>query len=290
MNLEKEILGKTSDGMEIEQFTLSNAQGMKVKVISFGATLTSVQVPDRNGRLAEVTLNLDSVEQYLAGHPCLGSVCGRYANRIAKGKFTLDGQQYTLAVNNGPNHLHGGPKGFDKRVWSSGPAPFDDSVGVTFTYQSADGEEGYPGNLTAKVTYSLTNQNELRMEYVAIADKPTPINLTNHAYWNLAGIDSGSVLNQRLLLNADPISRSMPRRSRWANCGPFKAPRWISPPRSPSARELTRCLAATTTAMSSIIRTRPSWPSQPDSPIQPAAAVWKFTPPSQACSSTRPTG
>ncbi len=202
MKLEKEILGKGPDGSEIEQFTLINDHGLKVKVMSYGATLTSVQVPDRDGKLAEVTLNLDSLEDYLAGHPCLGSVCGRFANRIAKGKFTLDGQEYTLAVNNGPNHLHGGKIGFNKVVWTSGPAPFENSVGVTFTYHSRDGEEGYPGNLTAKVTYSLTGDDELRIEYVAMADKATPINLTNHAYWNLGGIGSGSVLNHQLMLKA----------------------------------------------------------------------------------------
>jgi aldose 1-epimerase len=203
MSLEKEILGTTAEGKEIEQFTLTNSHGLRVKVMSLGATLTSVQVPDRNGKLAEVTLNLDSLPRYLAGHPCLGSVCGRFANRIAKGKFTLDGQEYTLAVNNGPNHLHGGIKGFDKVVWTSGPAPSEDSIGVTFTYHSQDGEEGYPGHLTAKVIYSLTESDELRMEYVALADKATPVNLTNHAYWNLAGPGSGSVLEQQLMLNAD---------------------------------------------------------------------------------------
>ncbi len=201
MSIKKELWGKNSDGVEIEQYVLTNAQGVKAKVMTLGATLTSVEIPDRNGKLQNVTLSLNSLDEYLAGHPCLGSVCGRYANRIAKGKFTLDGQEYTLAVNNGPNHLHGGVRGFHKRVWTAGPASADESIGVTFTYHSQDGEEGYPGNLTVKAIYSLTNDNELKIEYIAVTDEPTPLNLTNHAYWNLAG--TGDVLDHELMLNAN---------------------------------------------------------------------------------------
>ena len=203
MSIQNEILGKDADGVEIEQYTLTNANGMRVKIMTLGATLTSVEVPDRHGKLENVTLSLDSLDEYLAGHPCFGSVCGRYANRIAKGKFTLEGQEYSLATNNGPNHLHGGIKGFHKMVWTAGPASGENAVGVTFTYRSRDGEEGYPGNLTAKAVYSLTNDDELKMEYIAITDKPTPVNLTNHAYWNLAGGGSGDVLDHELQLNAD---------------------------------------------------------------------------------------
>ncbi|NUQ66511.1 MAG: galactose mutarotase [Pirellulales bacterium] len=201
MSVEKETIGKTADGVEIEQYTLTNANGIQAKIMTLGATLTSVDAPDRNGRLDNVTLSLNSLDEYLKGHPCLGSICGRYANRIANGRFRLDGREYSLAVNNGPNHLHGGIQGFDKVVWTAGPAKADNSVGATFTYQSQDGEEGYPGNLTASVIYSLTNDDELKIEYIAIADRATPLNLTNHAYWNLAA--SGDVLGQELMLNAD---------------------------------------------------------------------------------------
>lgn len=203
MGIQKEILGTDADGVEIEQYTLTNANGMRAKIMTLGATLTSVEVPDRDGKLQNVTLSLDRVEEYVAGHPCFGSICGRYANRIAKGKFTLEGQEYTLAVNNGPNHLHGGIRGFHKVVWTAGPASAENGVGVTFTYQSRDGEEGYPGNLTVKAIYRLTNDDELTMEYVAVTDKATPVNLTNHAYWNLSGGGSGDVLDHELLLNAD---------------------------------------------------------------------------------------
>ncbi len=171
--------------------------------MTYGATVISVEVPDRDGKTANVTLHLDTLAEYLKGHPFFGSTVGRYANRIAKGKFTLDGKQYTLATNDHANHLHGGVKGFDKKVWNAEPVKTANAVGVTFTCTSADGEEGYPGAMTAKVTYSLTDQNELKMEYSATTDKPTIVNLTNHAYWNLAGAGSGNVLDQEVTLNAD---------------------------------------------------------------------------------------
>ena len=203
MNIEKEPYGKMPDGTEVDQYTLTNANGLKVKIITYGAMITAVEVPDRDGKLANVTLNRDSLDDYLAGHPYFGCVAGRYANRIAKGKFTLDGTEYTLATNNGPNHLHGGNKGFDKYVWKTGPVGADPSAGVSFSHVSPDGDEGYPGELKATVTYSLTEGNELKMEYTATTTKPTVLNLTNHAYWNLAGAGSGDVLGQELMLNAD---------------------------------------------------------------------------------------
>jgi len=212
MSIQKETFGKTSDGTEVDRYSLTNANGLRVKVMTYGATVTSVEVPDRNGKMANVTLNLETFEQYLAGHPCFGTVCGRYANRIAKGKFTLDGTEYTLAINNGPNHLHGGRKGFDKRVWRAEPVESEDSVGVALSYNSRDGEEGYPGNLSVKVTYTLTNDDELKMEYIARTDKATPVNLTNHAYWNLAGAGSGDVLEHQLMINADrylPVDKTL---------------------------------------------------------------------------------
>ena len=203
MTIEKKPFGSMPDGTRVDQYILTNANGLKVKIITFGAMITSVELPDRDGKFENVTLHLDSLEDYLKGHPFFGCVAGRYANRIAKGKFTLDGAEYTLATNNGENHLHGGTKGFDKHVWQAEPVRSERSVGVTFTLVSPDGDEGYPGTLTAKVTYSLCNRNGLKMDFSATTDKATPVNLCNHAYWNLAGAGSGDVLEHLVLLNAD---------------------------------------------------------------------------------------
>ena len=203
MSITKESFGKTPEGEEVDLYTLTNAHGLRVKIMTYGATITAVETPDRDGEVENITLSLDSLEDYLKGHPYFGSTVGRYANRIAQGKFSLDGKEYTLATNNDANHLHGGVKGFDKVVWKSEPVETDDSVGVIFTHESADGEEGYPGKLNTEVTYSLTNDNELKMEYSATTDKPTIVNLTNHAYWNLAGRGAGDILSQELTLAAD---------------------------------------------------------------------------------------
>lgn len=200
----REPFGKLPDGTQIEQFTLTNASGMTVKVITYGGIITSVRVPDKNQRFDDVVLGFDNLEGYLKGHPYFGCITGRVANRIAKGTFTLDGKEYKLAVNNGPNALHGGLKGFDKAVWKAREVKGNDSVGVELTYRSVDGEEGYPGNLDVKVTYSLTLKNELRIDYQATTDKPTPINLTNHSYFNLAG--AGDVLDHQLYLAADQFT------------------------------------------------------------------------------------
>jgi aldose 1-epimerase len=196
-------MGKSREGLDVDHYTLANSNGVKVTIITYGATITSVCVPDRNGKIENVTLTQDSLEDYLRGTPCFGSTIGRFANRIARGKFSIGGRQYTLAINNGKNHLHGGIQGFDKVVWKAEPVETADSAGVLFSYESPDGEEGYPGTLLAQVTYSLTNNNELKMDYTATTDKPTVVNLTNHAYWNLAGAGSGDVLGHELMLNAD---------------------------------------------------------------------------------------
>jgi len=201
MTINKQTFGKTRDGAKVDLYTLTNAAGMKVRVMTCGATLIGVDVPDRSGRRDNVTLSLNSFAEYDSGHPCLGSVCGRYANRIAKGKFTLDGVEYELATNNGPNHLHGGNAGFHKVVWKAEPEERTGSVGVALAYVSRDGEEGYPGTLTATVTYTLTADNRLKIEYTAESDRPTVVNLTNHAYWNLAA--SGDILGHELSINAD---------------------------------------------------------------------------------------
>ena len=201
--IEKKPFGKTADGKDVDQYVLTNAAGMKAKVITYGAILTELDVPDRAGKSADVVLGFDDLKGYLAGHPYFGATVGRVANRVAKGKFTLDEKRYTLAVNNGPNALHGGLKGFDKKVWQAEQVPAKDGVAVKFTYHSPDGEEGYPGNLTVSVTYTLTNDNALRLDYTATTDKATPVNLINHSYFNLAGQGSGDILGHELTLEAD---------------------------------------------------------------------------------------
>jgi aldose 1-epimerase len=212
MKMESAPFGKTADGVPVEVYTLSNPAGLKAKIMTYGATLIDVETPDRNGKLENVTLHLDSLHDYLAGHPFFGSVVGRYGNRIAKGKFALDGAQYTLAVNNDTNHLHGGKRGFDKVVWKAKPTKSADSVGVVFSYTSPDGEEGYPGTLQVTATYTLTRGNELKLEYTATTNKATVLNLTNHTYWNLGGIHAGNILDHELVLNADrylPVDKTL---------------------------------------------------------------------------------
>ena len=201
MKIESNSFGQMPDGADVKIYTLANRKGMVAKVSEYGAILTELWVPDRAGHSSDVVLGFDNLPQYLKGHPFFGATTGRVANRIAKGKFTLDGREYTLAVNNGPNHLHGGLKGFDKKLWKSRSLPATDkAVAVEFTYISPDGEEGYPGTLTVKVTYTLTDDNELRIDYEAVTDKATILNLTNHSYFNLAG--GGAVLDH-VLQNAD---------------------------------------------------------------------------------------
>lgn len=195
--------GKTKDGQPVELFVLTNDNGMQVSITNYGAIITHLLVPDKKGKTADVVLGFDTLDEYLAGHPFFGAVAGRYGNRIAKGKFTLDGKSYTLAKNNGENHLHGGVKGFDKAVWKASIPRIEEGVAVKLTHVSPDGDEGYPGTLTVSVTYTLTPKNELRMDYQATTDKATPINVTNHSYFNLAGQGEGDVLGHELEINAD---------------------------------------------------------------------------------------
>jgi aldose 1-epimerase len=197
--------GKTPDGTPVDLFTLTNANGMVAKVMTYGAILTELKVPDKSGKPGDVVLGFDTLDGYLKGHPYFGATVGRVANRIAKGKFTLNGKEYTLAVNNGPNALHGGKKGFDKVVWAAEQLPTN-APAVKFVYRSVAGEEGYPGNLNASVTYTLTDDNELRLDYSATTDEATPVNLTNHTYFNLAGPASGDILDEVLMINADRIT------------------------------------------------------------------------------------
>ncbi|PSR54693.1 galactose-1-epimerase [Adhaeribacter arboris] len=199
--MKKEVFGKTPEGTQINRYTLTNQNGITIRIINYGAIITSIQTPDKNGQAGEVVLGFDNLEGYLAEHPYFGAVAGRCANRIAKGKFTLDGKEYTLAINNGPNHLHGGLKGFDKQVWTV--TELSEQNALELTYTSKDGEEGYPGNLTVLVTYSLTNNNELKIDYEATTDKATPINLTNHSYFNLAAGQAEDALNHEVVLYAE---------------------------------------------------------------------------------------
>jgi aldose 1-epimerase len=191
---------KVSDFDSIQEYTLANKNGMVVKLTNYGATITAIRVPDRDGNFADVALGYGSVEEYInaVNRPYFGCVAGRYANRIAKGKFTLDGIEYELATNNGDNHLHGGNMGFDKVVWKA--RVLDN--GVELSYLAKDGEEGYPGNLQVTVTYILTDDNEIFMHYKAVTDKATPVNLTNHTYFNLAGEGSGTINSHVLQLKA----------------------------------------------------------------------------------------
>ncbi len=203
MSIDKQPYGKLEDGTQVDQYTLSDGKCLSVKIITYGAMITAVEMPDREGKVENITLCRDSLADYVEGHPYFGCAVGRYANRIAKGKFTLDGVQYTLATNNDANHLHGGDKGFDKLVWDAQPIEDHGKVAVRFSLVSPDGDEGYPGELKASVTYTLTDDCELVMDYTATTDKPTVVNLTNHAYWNLAGGGDADILGHRLMINAD---------------------------------------------------------------------------------------
>jgi aldose 1-epimerase len=202
------------DGQDVSLFTLTNANGMEVKITNYGGIIVSVIVPDRDGNVANVTLGYGTLDEYVSsGNPTyFGNITGRYANRIARGTFEIDGTHYYLAVNNAPNALHGGLKGFDKVVWDAEEVQGDGEVGVKLSRVSPDMEEGYPGDLDVTVTYTLTDNNEIRIDYHATTDKPTVVNLTNHAYWNLAGDGSGSADGHMLQLNASnytPVDASL---------------------------------------------------------------------------------
>lgn len=199
----EEPFGTTSEGKPVHLFTLKNDHGLVARLTDYGARLVAFEVPDRHGKLANVTLGFDSLDKYAAHKAYFGCTTGRFANRIHAGRFKLDGHEYRLATNNGANHLHGGNEGFDRKVWKAETLKGPAGPAVRFTLRSPDGEEGFPGDLDVTVTYALTNDNELRIDYAAQTDKPTVLNLTNHAYWNLAGAGSGDILNERLMLAAD---------------------------------------------------------------------------------------
>src|SRR2546430_1950744 len=195
--------GSTERGEAVSAYTLKNAHGIELQVLDYGGIIVSLRVPDRTSRLGDVVLGFDSLADYQRGSPYFGALIGRYGNRIARGRFSLDGRGYTLATNNGPNHLHGGVRGFDKVVWKVAPFQHADSVGLVLTYASPDGEEGYPGTLRATVTYTLTDSNQLIFDYHATTDRATPVNLTQHSYFNLAGDGTGDILGHVVMLNAD---------------------------------------------------------------------------------------
>ena len=200
----KSDFGKTKEGEAVDLYTLTNKNGLVAKITNYGGIVTELHVPDKNGQMGDIVLGFKNIDGYLAGHPYFGALIGRYGNRIAKGKFTLDGKEYTLATNNAPNHLHGGEKGFDKVVWKAQPVEQGkNGPALKLTYVSKDGEEGYPGTLTTHVTYTLTNDNELRIDYEATTDKPTVVNLTNHSYFNLAGENAGTIHDHEMQIFAD---------------------------------------------------------------------------------------
>ena len=199
----KQDFGQTPDGQKVDKYVLKNSKGMTAEIMNYGAIVLSLTAPDRQGKMQDVVLGYETLAEYIKATPYFGAIVGRYGNRIALGKFKLDGKEYTLATNNDKNHLHGGLKGFDKVVWTARPVKTKDAVGVILEYLSKDGEEGYPGNLKNKVTYWLTNRNELVVEYESTTDKATPVNLTHHGYFNLAGQGNGTILDHELMLNAD---------------------------------------------------------------------------------------
>ncbi|MDC0049234.1 galactose mutarotase [Verrucomicrobia bacterium] len=203
VKVSKTPFGSTSDGTAVDLFTLENANGMQAKITNYGGIVTQLHVPDQNGELGDVVLGYDKLSSYIKASPYFGCITGRYANRIAKGQFKIGEAAYKLATNNGENHLHGGNVGFDKQVWAAKEVTGLGKAGIELTYLSKDGEEGYPGNLDSKVTYWLTNQNELEIEYEAKTDKATPINLTHHSYFNLAGEGSGNILGHEVEIFAN---------------------------------------------------------------------------------------
>jgi len=201
--IQKAPFGQTADGQAVDIYTLTNKNGLEARIMTYGATVVLLKAPDKNGKFEDVVLGFDKLDPYLAGVPYFGATIGRFGNRIANGQFELDGKTYQLPKNNGPNSLHGGDKGFDKRVWSAKPVEAKGGPEVRLTYVSADGEAGYPGKLTVQVTYQLRNDNALAIAYRATTTKPTVINLTNHSYFNLSGDVDHPILDEVLTINAD---------------------------------------------------------------------------------------
>jgi len=212
MSIEKELFGKKPDGTSIYLYTLTNRNGMRAQITNFGAIVVSLSVPDKDRNMGDVVLGYENLTDYVKDKSYFGAIVGRYGNRIARGKFTLNGVNYMLAINDGENHLHGGIRGFDKVVWNAEEVKNNTTVGVKLSYLSKDREEGYPGNLLVTVIYTLTNENALRIDYTATTDKPTVVNLTHHSYFNLSGAGVGDILDHVLMINADkftPVAKGL---------------------------------------------------------------------------------
>jgi aldose 1-epimerase len=201
--IEKKHFGTTTDGKDVDQYTLDNGKGGVAKIITYGGTVTSIEIPDKNGKVGDVVLGFDNLKQYEIESPFFGAIIGRVGNRIAKGMFTIDGNHYAVPVNNGPNHLHGGFKGYDKRVWAADTQGEPDGPSLRLKLDDADGTEGYPGNVHVTVIYSWSSKNVLKMQYYATTDQPTPINLTNHTYFNLKDAGKSDILGHVMQINAD---------------------------------------------------------------------------------------
>ena len=202
MNIQKESFGEI-DGKAIYIYTLRNSNNIEMKITTYGGIVTSLKLPDKNGDMGDVVLGYNDLNDYIKNNPYFGAIIGRYGNRIGNAKFTLNGQEYTLAKNDGENNLHGGVKGYDKVIWEAEPITGEDSISLKLHYLSKDGEEGFPGNLDVNVIYTLTNENTFRIDYTATTDRSTIVNLTHHTYWNLAGDGSGSILQHELMMNAN---------------------------------------------------------------------------------------
>ena len=203
LQVSRRVFGTTDDGQDVHLFTLSNSNNLSARIMTLGATLIGMDVPDRQGTVRNVTLHLDTLDDYLKGHPLFGSIVGRFANRIKDARFTIDGKRFELSKNAGPNHIHGGRQGFQKVHWTGQTIRASDYVGVRLVHTSPDGHAGYPGELSVQLMYELNDRNELIMEFHALTTKPTHVNLTNHAYWNLSGAGVGNVLAHRIHINAD---------------------------------------------------------------------------------------
>jgi aldose 1-epimerase len=211
-SVQKSPYGMTADGTAVDLYTLTNRNGVEAKITNYGGIVVSLKVPDRKGIMGDVVLGFDSLSSYTTNNPFFGCLVGRYGNRIAKGAFKLEGVKYTLVKNNGPNHLHGGLKGFDKVVWNAEPVPEPGIAALKLTYLSKDGEEGYPGNLDVTVVYTLTDSNALKIDYSAVTDRPTPCNLTNHSYFNLSAGAASDILGTELTIFADrmtPVDKTL---------------------------------------------------------------------------------
>jgi aldose 1-epimerase len=205
LKIEKGPFGKV-DGKAVDLYTLTNSKGVEMKVTTYGCIVTSLKVPDKAGKFTDIVLGYNDVESYVKNNPYFGAVIGRYGNRIGNAKFTLEGKEYKLVKNDGPNNLHGGVKSFDKQIWNAKEVKGNTTVGIEFTYVSKDGEEGFPGTLTAKITYTLTDDNEFKVDYVATTDKTTVCNLTHHSYFNLAGEGTGDILGHEVMLLASKFT------------------------------------------------------------------------------------